>query len=407
MPGLERILFDAYLAVGPAAWLLFGFFLTNGRSQMLLVKRPAGKLPAIIPRISVLIPAKDEGERMRDCLLSALSQDYPDFEVIAINDRSTDNTGAVMDEIAASNPKLKVVHIRDGELPEGWTGKCNALHRAYKNATGHWLLFMDSDVVIAPDALSVTAARAAWRNYDLLSLLPKLESHTFWEAALVPLGAGGVTMMYAVSLTNKDYLKNSAFANGQFLFIKRDAYEAMGGHESVRDKFTEDLEIARALKREGKKVRISWGTEIAAVRMYSSLQSIIRGWSRSYYAGSLGRPWRILLGILFVLICCYGGYVALAWGIYRALKPSASVPWWGWLSAAFAQLLLMHLLIGTLYHWTGNLRRYAFVLPISLAMLLRIFIKALELCATRKVEWRGTSYTHRMSTPAASSGTES
>jgi len=302
MIGIERTVFEVYLAVGPAAWLLFGFFMTNGRAHMQLVKRPAGKVHSPPPKISVFIPAKDEGERIRDCLLSALNQDYPNYEVLAINDRSTDNTGAVMDEIARANPKLRVVHIRDGELPEGWTGKCNALHRAYQHATGQWLLFIDSDVVIAPDALSVTASRAEWRDYDLLSLLPKLESHTFWEEVLVPLGAGGVTVMYTVSLTNRDYLKNIAFANGQFLFIKRKAYDDMGGHARVRDKFTEDLEIARYLKRNGGKVRISWGTEIASVRMYNSLDATIRGWGRSYYAASLGRPWRILLGIGFIFV---------------------------------------------------------------------------------------------------------
>src|SRR5579862_8822282 len=138
----EQILFYLYLAAGPLAWLFFAFGLFNGRSQMLLVKRPIPPIKKAPPPVTIMIPAKDEGERMRDCLMSALNQDYPNFQVISINDRSTDNTGAIMDEIAAANPKLKVVHIRDGELPAGWTGKCNALHRSYQLATGDFLLFM-------------------------------------------------------------------------------------------------------------------------------------------------------------------------------------------------------------------------------------------------------------------------
>src|SRR3954469_10460860 len=203
---LEQILFVSYLIAGPIVWFLFGFGMYNGRSQMSLVKRPPEFVAQPLPRVTILIPAKDEGERIRACITSALEQDYPKFNVIAIDDRSSDSTGTIMDEMAAAHPKLQVIHIRDGELREGWTGKCNALHTAVKHADGEFLLFMDSDVVITKDALSVTAARAAAHLYDLLSLLPKLESHSVWEGVLIPLASAGVLMMYAAAFTNKDYM---------------------------------------------------------------------------------------------------------------------------------------------------------------------------------------------------------
>jgi chlorobactene glucosyltransferase len=396
---LEQILFVSYLIAGPLVWFLFGFGMFNGRSQMSLVKRPPTFVAQPLPRVTILIPAKDEGERIRACITSALEQDYPKFNVIAINDRSTDNTGAIMDEMARANPKLKVIHIRDGELREGWTGKCNALHTAVSHADGDFLLFMDSDVVIARDALSVTAARAAAHLYDVLSLLPKLESHTLWEGVLIPLASAGVLMMYAVALTNKEYIPNSAFANGQYLFIRRTVYDEMGGHERVKDKFCEDVEIARYLKPRGHKVKISWGTDFVAVRMYNSLASIFRGWSRSFYATSLGRPWRILAGIVFIFLSCYSVFVAAGWSVYRAMHPSSIQgigESWQWLAVTAVHLGAMLFFIGVIYRWTGNRRRYAWLFPIGAGMMIGIFLKALRMCVTNKVEWRGTSYTHRM-----------
>src|SRR5688572_2491731 len=127
---------------------------------MLLLHRPPipyEDAPKIPPSVTIMIPAKDEGERIRACIESALAQDYANFEVIAVNDRSTDNTGAVMDELAAKHARLKVIHIT--ELPpSGWTGKNNACHTAAARAGGDWLLFVDSDVVLERDVLTSAVA---------------------------------------------------------------------------------------------------------------------------------------------------------------------------------------------------------------------------------------------------------
>jgi chlorobactene glucosyltransferase len=393
----ETWLFLLYCLAGPAAWIFIGWGMWRGRRLMTLVKRPADPLPREAPRVTILIPAKDEGERIRDCILSALRQDYPNFKVIAVNDRSTDDTGRIMDQIAATEPNLTVVHIQEGTLPDGWTGKCNALHNAVRQAEGDYLLFIDSDVVVAKDALTATVSRTVRNNYDLLSFLPRIEAHGFWEALLIPLAGFGVSSMYVVAMTNKDYLKGTAFANGQYLFIKRSTYDAMGGHARVRDRFCEDVEIARYLKPQGYKVRITWGAEFASVRMYSSLPSIFKGWGRNFYAGSLGKPWRILAGIAVVLFSCYSVYPALAWGLYRWSHPAPTYAGQSaWLTASLAHFAIMTGLLMVVYAWSGNRKRLALLLPLSGAMLIGIFIRSLKMCLTGKVEWRGTNYTHRM-----------
>ncbi|MGH7213581.1 MAG: glycosyltransferase [Tepidisphaeraceae bacterium] len=398
---VEYILFLNYVLTGPVTWFFFGFGMIKGRQRMELIPEPPPALPESAPEVTVLIPAKDEGERIRACIESALAQDYPGerFRVVAIDDRSTDNTGAVMDDLAARHPRLRVLHIKEGTLPEGWTGKCNALHSAVKlpEVSGsRWLLFVDSDVVLQPNTLRSTLAFCEDKSVDLISLLPALESHGFWESLLVPLAGAGVTTMYLVALTNNDHLPNISFANGQYLLVRREVYDGIGGHERVRDRFCEDVEFARILKPMGKRIRISWGTRFAAVRMYSSLASIFKGWGRNFYAGSLGRPWRILGGIGFVLFCSFSAYIAFAWGVWRLFHPVNQYGAYGWLLASAFHLAFMHGALATMYSWSGNPKRNALLFPLGGTMLIGIFLRSLRMCLTGKVEWRGTRYTHRM-----------
>jgi hypothetical protein len=263
-------------------------------------------------------------------------------------------------------------------------------------ASGSWLLFVDSDVVLQPDVLRATIATAVARRFDLISLLPALEGHTFWENLIVPLAGCAVSTMYLVALTNANELPNVAFANGQYLCIRRDVYDAIGGHATVRDRFCEDVEMARILKSRGFRPRISWGADFAAVRMYSSLSSIFRGWGRNFFAGSLGRPWRILGAMFFLIFCSLSAYAAIAWGFYRNVHPVSFVRGYLWLTTGFAHLFIMTGAVAIMYSWSKNRRAYALLFPLGAVMLLGIFCRSLWMCATGRVEWRGTRYTHRM-----------
>ncbi len=356
------------------------------------------ELPKPAPKVTILIPAKDEGARIRACIESALGQDYPNFEVITVNDRSVDDTGQVMDEMARETAAKKgistffrVIHIKDGELREGWTGKNNALHTAVSHASGEWFLFVDSDVILRSDALRTALAFSAAKNVALFSLFPKLESHTIWESLTVPLAGTAVSVLYLVAMTNNDHWPGS-FANGQFLLFNAEAYNAIGGHAAVRNRFCEDVEFARLVKPTKRRVRITWGADFAAVRMYDSLPSILRGWARIFYACSLGRPWRILLGIACVFVCCFSAYPAIAWGIYRLFHPVPPSDFDGWLLASILHLCAMTAFLGVIYQWSGNAKRNALLLPLGGSLLIGIFVKALRMCATHELEWRGTRY---------------
>lgn len=395
-----------YGAIGPNSWALYAAGLKTGRRKMLLMKRPPHPIKGTPPSVTILIPAKDEGERIRACVESALNQDYSDFDVITIDDRSTDNTGAVMDQIASGNSKLTVVHITEPPAA-GWTGKNNALFQGQKHAKGKWLLFVDSDVVLERDALSNAMSVVLRKEFDMLSLLPRIESHSFWEGVLIPLAGGAASTMYMIALSNSNDFPKSAFANGQFMLMNRSSYDAIGKHETVRDRYCEDVAIARVMKTQGFRPRVSWGNDFCSVRMYDSLGAIIRGWSRIYYAARVGSPWRVLAALLFVLLCGFSVYPALAWGIYRTLHPMPAWPgligslaptWAGplWLLNALSHLGLMTFALARIYRWSGNRAANALLFPVAGPVLAYIFLRALKMCVTKKVEWRGTAYSHVM-----------
>jgi cellulose synthase/poly-beta-1,6-N-acetylglucosamine synthase-like glycosyltransferase len=373
-----------YAILGPGLWALFALLMALAYGRMNRLKRPATAM-AQSPSVAILIPAKDEGDGIRGCLQSVLAQDYPNFSIICINDRSTDNTGAIMDELAASTGgKVQVIHVPAGGLPPGWLGKCHALWTAAKNTTADWILFVDSDVTVATDALSCALALAVNREYDAVSIMTKLDCDGFLEHLVLPLAAASVSAMCAISLTNDDNRK-PAFANGQFFLIKRSAYEAVGGHESVKDHITEDVALMRILKARGFRTRLYMGRKFASTRMHSTYRQMLHGWGRIYSGVSSRKPWRIL-GAILVVLNALSAWIMLPIALMLRQKELLALAGLHWLIATSA--------IAVFYHWSGNPKRYALLFPLAAGVLLSLYAYALKMCATGKVAWRGTSYTY-------------
>lgn len=392
MSTTETICLCLYFLLGPFIWGFLGFGIVNGRGKMEILKRPSSKLPDSPPRVAVLIPAKDEAQQIEKCISSVLAQDYPNFEIDVIDDRSTDGTGEILDAIAAKDSRLRVVHLKEGSLPTGWGGKSWALHNGLMQAQGDWLLFVDADVTLEPDVMSATVARALERKYDLISLLPTFTSGTISESLLQPLAGAATTAMFVVSWTNSDKRK-SAFANGQYLCVRRDAYESIGGHEAIRGTLSEDVALARKLKTAGFRPRLGWGDGWATVRMYQGFGAIFRGWSRNFYVGSLGKPWRILGLMAFLFLSVFSVFVAAAWGWQRYQHPVGSYLDWAWLAVAVLHYLAMTVISAVMYDWANESPWYALLLPVGCLVLLAICLKSLWICWTGKVSWRGTQYT--------------
>lgn len=380
-----------YLLIGPATWVLMfiGMRMAYVRMSRLLTWKTKPFEHA--PPVTILIPAKDEGPAIKRCIDSALAQDYPNFNIIAINDRSTDDTGAILDELATHYPRLRVIHIVPGTLPQGWLGKCHALHvgAARLDAPGpQWLLFVDSDVTLAPNALSTGISIATQREYDAVSILTTVECHSFLERLLLPPLAAAWSIMHTISWTNEDTRKTSAYANGQFFLIRRAAYEKVGGHASVKDQITEDVELMRLLKSNDCIVRLFMGAHLAATRMHSTMKQMFNGWGRIYSGTARRKPWRILTAIIFEITAIFSVYPALVYGILQA----ATHQRYAWLAASITHYVLLTLFLMIVYRWSGNRIRYALLAPLSAAIMLAIFIFSLNKCRTGRISWRGTEF---------------
>ena len=273
---------------------------------------PANKLPFI----SVLIPARNEERSIRKCVESLLMQDYPDFEIIVLNDNSEDNTLNILKEIQITQPKLRV--INGSTLEEGWTGKNFACHQLYSQSKGEYVLFSDADTVHFNKSLRNAVTRAVNRNADLYSLIPSMTLETFAEKFIMP----GIhfTSFTLLPYYFAENLKSPAFAMGvgPFMLFKRDAYEKIGGHESVKSQIVEDVALAKSIKKHGLKVVVNKGLDILSCRMYHSFSEIWKGFSKNIFPGMNYNSFLLFTVFTVYLLLFFVPFVGLAISVVAA-----------------------------------------------------------------------------------------
>jgi len=255
--------------------------------------------PADAPMVSVLIAARDEEANIATAVETFLTQDYPNFELIVINDRSRDRTADILEELKARHPeKLRVVHVR--ELADGWFGKNNAMREGLAVARGDWFCFSDADCrQISERTLSMAMRRAVEGGIDFLSVLPLLETHSLWERIIQPV-CGAVMVFWFHPGRVNDPKHEAAYANGAFMLMSRRCYEALGGHAAVKAQVNEDMHLARLAKQAGLRLVVAQGEDLYTVRMYSTLAQIWRGWTRIFY-GCFGTFRRLRISMLMLL----------------------------------------------------------------------------------------------------------
>jgi len=226
------------------------------------------------PQVSIIIPARNEEASLGTCLESLVAQTGVDFEIIVVNDHSTDRTR----EIAASFPAVCVIDA--AELPENWTGKNNAVATGARAARGIWLLFTDADTVHLPGSLARALAEAHEHNVDMLSYSPEQIAVTFWEMAVLPVVFAELARQYPPSKVS-DPNSPEAAANGQYILVKREAYDAVGGHSAVASSILEDVALARAFKASGRKIRFRYAADAVRTRMYRNFRQLREGWTKN------------------------------------------------------------------------------------------------------------------------------
>ena len=346
---------------------------------------------AELPFLSVLVAAKDEQDNIARCVSTLLEQDYPNFELIVINDRSSDHTAQIVQRLFADDSRGRLVNIV--ELAPGWTGKNHAMWTGIKQAKGDWLLMTDADCrQLSPATLRVAMAYAQNTGADLLSVLPTLDMKGFWENVVQPV-CGGIMMIWFKPDRVNDPKSPHAYANGAFMLIRRQAYEKIGTHEAVKTRVNEDIHMAQRIKQAGLKLRVVRNGGLYLVRMYTGLREILRGWARIFY-GTFGTMKRLAASLAVLLVMGLTPYLAAAAGLLgtwagggRAWAVCAGFG----LAAAFMQLSVIYRFYGIVQarqslFWTYPLGALVGIVAVIQAMS--------KLRKGAVLTWRRTSYSH-------------
>jgi chlorobactene glucosyltransferase len=350
-------------------------------------------LKITLPPATIIVPARNEARNIERCVRSLLAQDYPDFELIVVNDGSTDKTPEILARLAKENPRLKVLNLEES-LPPGWAGKPHAMQRGYEAARpqSEWFLFSDADTFHQPAALRSAITGALQEKADMLSLLPKMELKSFWEKLLLPFAVLGITLQYPLDKVNEPNSK-LAIANGQFLLIRRDAFEKVGGYGGpLKSSLLDDRDMALAVKSQGGRLILKNGQELLAVRMYTGLGEIWRGFRKNAFVGSraayISVPLFIVAGIgLGVLPFLQLIYALLSWagsGGRRSRKL---------LGYSLFQVTLLLIARQRLDRTMGVPLRYSLFAPLSTLVFMGILLDSMIRSFTgRGLSWKGRIY---------------
>ena len=348
---------------------------------------PAREAPSQGEKVSVIIPARNEEKNIANCLVHLFKQNYPSYEIIVVDDRSTDKTSHLLENFQKlSTVPLRIVRIE--KLPPGWTGKNHGMFAASKVAEGEWLLYTDADTTHRPESISTAMREVKKNNIDFLTLAPETESHSFWEKTVQPLAVGSLALWFHPAQA-KGHHNEIVLANGQFILIRKDAYEKIGGNESIKNEVVEDVELAKKAKKAGYRVEFWNGTKLYSTRMYSSLREIRMGWTRIFtYLFNKNVPsiaHKIFLFLFFSLF----PFVALAWELVLRTQNPAAVP---------AELFYLTLITCgwiILVRFIGNKMVksnpwYAFLHPVGSVIMVWILLACVgRILFNRPSVWRG------------------
>ena len=344
------------------------------------------------PLISVIVPARNEERSIRSCVESISASDYPDFEVIVVDDRSDDATLELARAIP-SNHARRIVVVPGHPLPEGWMGKPWACAQGVKEAQGDLLLFTDADTIHAPELLGQAVAGMIEDEADALTLLGQQIMETFWER-LVQTHVMAA-MIFRFPNPGKPLPPErwrDAIANGQFMLFERGAYEEIGGHEAVKREVVEDQRLAQILCRSGKRLTMRAAETTFATRMYRSFGELIEGWSKNLslaarqavppWAAPIVMPAGIMISVLIWIVPPVVLLLSLSgvgpdgpgiWGVWSGWITALSVIAWSFIGWRLKAPL-----------WTG-----AFY-PLAAGVVNYIFLRSW--LRGGRVEWKGREY---------------
>jgi chlorobactene glucosyltransferase len=383
--------------IGVASWLFVALLTLRGLSRQKPLKPSLIKASRMdrAPLVSVLVPARnEEGRVLPECIRSILAQDYEPFEVIAVNDRSTDATGEILRAIEKADDRLRVV---DGtETPAGWLGKPHALQQALDRAKGEWILATDADIIFHEAALRTALEYATAGGYDAVTLIPHVDAQTFWERVFAPTFGWFMAIGMPVERVNNPE-RREAVGVGGFFLIRRRELERIGEYRAVCAEVAEDLRLAELMKQSGSRLRIEYAPDLISTRMYEGFREIWEGFSKNFFAGVQFSLLQTAVSIIAVMLFIVAPII-VAIVIVIALASGVSSEW-------------LHLFVPTLLVWLievftfilvnksmGVPPGYALTVPLGHALFAAILMNsAFKIATGRGVTWKGRKVYERAS----------
>lgn len=348
------------------------------RSLPRLAQDPNPALPPDPPRVSIVVAARNEVRQIAGAMMTLLAQDYPELEVVAVDDRSGDGTGSILDRLAGQHNRLRVLHI--AELPPRWLGKNHALQRGAELATGDLILFTDADVMMRAEAVRRGVSLMARWELDHLAVAPRIHAGGPWATMAV------ASFLVLFSTLFRPWKARDAGSRhfigvGAFNLVRATAYRAIGGHGSVALRPDDDVRLGRALKEAGYRQAAASGRDTVSVEWYPSLPAMARGLRKNAFAVVDYRLSRVFAATLLPVLFIFWPLAALAL--------TSGAVWW--LNAGV--VVVGALTVGATARAHGLPLWTALAYPVGSVLLLWIvWSAALRAVTTGSVEWRGTEY---------------
>jgi len=372
--------------------LVFGvvIFLLLNYLHLVKVEPFPGDLPEY-PFVSVCVPARNEERGIEECLVSLLEQDYPNFEVIVVDDNSTDATPQIIQTLSEKNKKL--IAVKGEPLPPDWLGKPFALFQARKKARGEYIIFADADPIFSPVTLKTAVHTIQEQNLDVLSMFPKAIYESFWERAVQPIFFGFIASLTRFRKVNsREY--PDAMGVGAFLMINSRLYDRMGGHERLKQAVLDDIELAKLAKDHGARLLVADAKKLFSIRMYHSLDEICQGWKKNLFIAMRKSILRTLYYIFIIIGFILTPYlvVLINWALDSGMFAQALA-----VSGLFAAWTVCAIMCLELRVPVINI----FVLPAGAVIFSAIMINSMvQILFRGQTEWRGRKYSNLKSKSA-------
>lgn len=375
-------------------FFLIALFVLTAAFYHFLRRVPKSETPAReLPFVSILVPARNEEGKIGRCLESLLKQDYPNFEIVVIDDRSTDRTGDIIQSFANRDSRIKFVKGKDA--PDGWIGKCNALAHAVGYASGDWYVFTDADTCHRPNSIKDAITYAVTDKADLVSFVPLQELGSFWERLIMPVLLSSFLLGDPFHTVN-DPDAERAYAYGQYIICRRSSYLALGGHQSVRDEIVEDHAIARVFKEKGYRISVADGKTLYSVRMYTDLETMWLGWTKNLYSLIDSRVIHLVLILLLLNFTALAPFVETLIVGSMWLDAGAMTPQLQSLTiiVALQMVVLMAWFRRTSDHHAGINWMHFLLVPFGSIGVSVLYLHAAYLVLSgTQVNWKGRRYT--------------